>query len=158
MPDYSDNLKVNVNRLDSIESLKVLIEITHPLLPEPVRVINDNCDMVSKGNNFIAFPFEFQRAPDVENELPKAQLVFSNVGRSFVRWIEESYGASDADLKIIFARRSEPDTWENEFPCKIISTNLTPELITIDLVILANKLIQRGIRFTFDTNRTPGLF
>lgn len=158
MPGYSDNLKVNVNRIDSIESLKVLIEITHPLLATPVRVINDNCDLVSKGNNFVAFPFEFKRAPDVESELPKGRLVFSNIGRSMVRWLEESYGASDADLKIIFARRSEPDVWENVFPCKITSTNLTPENINIDLVILANKLIQRGIRFNFSTDRTPGLF
>lgn len=158
MPNYSDDLKVNVNRLDSVESLKVLIEITHPLLSTPVRVINDNEDLVSKGNNFIAYPFEFRRAPDIENELPKGQLIFSNIGRSFVRWLEETYGASDADLKIIFARRSAPDVYENEFPCKISSTSITPELITIDIVILANKLIQRGIRFNFNTERNPGLF
>lgn len=158
MPNYSDDLKVNVNRLDSLESLKVLIEITHPLLSEPVRVINDNCDLISKGNTFIAYPFDFKRAPDIENELPKGRITFSNVGRSFIKWLEESYGASDADLRILFARRSTPDVYENEFPCKITSTSITPELITIDIVILANKLIQRGIRFNFNTERNPGLF
>ena len=158
MPDYSNDLKVNVNKLSSLESLKVLIEITHPLLSEPVRVINDNCDLISKGNKFIAYLFEFERAPDIENELPKGRLIFSNIGRSFVRWLEETYGASDADLKIIFARRSAPDVYENEFPCKISATNLNPEIISIDIVILANKLIQRGIRFNFNTVRSPGLF
>jgi len=158
MPEYSEGLIVNVNKISSIESLKVLIEITHPLLSTPVRVINDNIDMISQGNNFIAFPFEFQRAGDIENELPKAQILFSNVGRSFVRWLEETYGAADAELNIIFARRSDPDNWENVFPCKIVSTSVSPETISLDIVILENKLVQRSIRFSFTPKRSPGLF
>lgn len=155
--NYSDGLKINVNRLNAIEKLLILLEISHPFLNTPVRLVNDSSDLLSNGENFIAMPFRVRRQDDIQGELPKVTLTVSNIGRTLVKWIDSTGGGKDAVVSVMLARRSNPDLIEERLDLAIESVNISTEVIVFNLVV-QNNLTKRAIKYIYDAKRTPGLF
>lgn len=154
---YSNDFKINVNKLNADESPLVLLEITHPFITDTIRLVNDNKDLLSNGNNYLHMPFGLKRQEDVQNELPKVILTIPNVGRSLVRWIDSSGGGRGASITVMLARRSEPDTIEERLELGIESVSITTELVTFNLII-QNNLVKSAIKWIYDVKRAPGLF
>jgi len=154
---YSDGFKINVNKLNNDEMLLVLLEVSHPFLSVPVRLVNDNKDFVFNGNNFLAMPFKVKRQDDVQGELPKVSLSIPNVGRTLVKWIDSSGGGRNATMSIILSRRSTPNVIEEKLNLGIQSVSINTELVTF-ILIVQNNLSKRSMKFTYDLNRAPGLF
>lgn len=157
MPSFSNNLKINVNKLSANETPIILIEITHPMIAETIRLVHDNCDVLSNGETYLAMGFEIKRQSDVQGELPKVTLTVQNVGRSLVKWIDMSGGGKDAKIVAKIIRRSEPDLIEESIPMGIERVNVTTLLVTFHLVVY-NNLIRRGIKLIFNNKTAPGLF
>lgn len=153
----SDGFKINVNRLNSDEIVLVLLEITHPKITDPLRLVNDNQEFIFKGDYYYPTSFSLHRQSDIESELPVVSLRVQNIGRELVRWIDYSGGGYGAKMKVIMARRSEPNIEEEVLFLGIEKTTITQEAVTFNLVI-QNNLIKRSIRFMYDTRRNPGLF
>lgn len=153
---YSDNLKINVNRLNATEALLVLLEIDHPFVSEPIRLVNDSQDFLFDGHNYIAMPFSVNRHSDVQGELPKTTLNIPNVGRSLVKWIDSSGGGRNASISVILARRSSVME-EERINFGIGSVTINNEMVTFSLII-QNNLVKRSMRYVFDTKRAMGLF
>lgn len=157
MSNFSDNFKINVNKLNADEALIVLLEIEHALLPEPVRLVNDVEDIVSNGHNYMAMGFDVKWNNDAQGELPKVQLVMQNVGRSMMRWIDMSNGASYTTIRAKVIRRSDPDTVEESLKLQV--ERITANLLTITFnLVIQNQLIRRGIKRVFTKEKAPGLF
>ena len=154
---YSNEFKVNVNKLNADEMLLVLLEITHPFLSEPVRLVRDNKDIVSNGETYLAMNFDLVRQSDVQGELPKVTLNIPNVGRTLVRWVDSSGGGRGATISVILLRRSNPDTVEERIELAVDSVNITTELVVFNLV-LQNNLVKRAVKYTYDIKRAQGLF
>lgn len=154
---FSDELKINVNKLNADEALLPLLEITHPFIANPIRLVNDNKDLLSNGNNFTAMPFMIKRQDDIQGELPKCILTIPNIGRSLIRWIDSSNGGSDALIRVMIARRSSPDVIEETLDLGIDSVSVTTETINFTLVV-QNNLIKRAVKLIYDPQRNPGLF
>lgn len=154
---FSDEFKINVNKLNADEMLLVLLEINHSSLSSPIRLVNDNQDFLSNSNNYMAMPFRLNRQEDVKNELPKVILSLPNPGRSLVRWIDSTNGGTKTNIKIMLARRSTPDLIEETLNLGIDKINITTEFINLSLIV-QNNLIKRAVRYTYDTKRAPGLF
>lgn len=157
MPEFSDNLKINVNKLSANETPIVLLEITHPMISETIRLVHDNCDVVSNGETYVAMGFQIKRQSDVQGELPKVTLTVQNVGRSLVKWVDISGGGKGAEIVAKIIRRSEPDVIEEAIPMQIERVNVTTMLITFHLVVY-NNLVRRGIKLIFNKELAPGLF
>lgn len=154
---YSNDFKINVNKLNSDEALLVLLEITHPFITDVIRLVNDNKDFLSNGNNYMKTSFNIKRQDDVQSELPKVTLTIPNVGRSLVKWIDSSGGGRGASIAVMLARRSDPDTIEERLELGIESVSITTELVTFNLII-QNNLVKSAIKWIYDTKRAPGLF
>lgn len=154
---FSNDLKINVNKLNANEMLLVLLEIDHPFLTSPVRIVNDNLNFVLDGNEFLAMPFQLDRQDDVRGELPKVRLTVPNVGRGLVKWIDGSGGGKGAKISVFLARRSDPNVIEEALELGIESTTINMQVITFNLVI-QNNLVKRAMRYTYDTYRARGLF
>lgn len=137
--------------------LLVMLEITHPFLANPIRVVNDNKSLVSNTNTFLAMPFKIQRQSDIQGELPKVTLTVSNIGRTMVKWVDSSGGASGAGMALMLARRSTPDLIEETLNLGVESVTITTEAVTFNLVV-QNNLVKRAMRFIYDINRAQGLF
>ena len=154
---YTDGLKINVNKLSADEMLLVLLQIDHPFLVAPIRLVNDNKDFTSVGEVFLAMPFELKRQDDVKGELPKIRLIVPNVGRGMIKWIDGSGGGRDAIITAMLARRSSPSVIEEQLTLGIESVDITTERVIFNLVI-QNNLIKRSVRYIYDTLRAPGLY
>lgn len=157
MADFSNDLKINVNKLSADETPIVLIEITHPMISETVRLVQDNCDVVSQGETYVAMAFQIKRQADVQGELPKVTLQVQNIGRSLVKWIDMSGGGKDAAIIAKIIRRSDPDVVEEAIPLGIERVTITNMLVTFHLVVY-NNLIRRGIKMIYNNKLAPGLF
>lgn len=158
MPEFADDFIENVNILHPGERLHTALEISHPDLEEPLRIINDNCDLIIGGETFIAFAFELNFFDDVENELTKGSIKVQNIGRELVKWVEKSLGAKDAIVKITFVRREAPDEDKITIPATVSRTVITTQEVNFDLIISKNNFTQRGTRFTYSAEKSPGVY
>jgi len=157
MPSFTSNFKINVNRLNAEESVLILLEITHPQISGTIRLVKDNKEVVSGGETFNAISFDFKRQDDIQGEVPKVSLVIQNVGRSLVKWIDQSGGGKGAEITALLIRRSTPNTIEERIKLQIERIAITSTVVSFTLVI-QNNLIRRGIKYIYNTSRAPGLF
>ncbi len=157
MSSYTDALKINVNKLNAEEAPIILIEISHPMISEIIRIVQDNKDVVSNGFTYNAVSFQLQRQSDIQGELPKVTLTVQNVGRSLVRWIDMSGGGKQAVVTSKIIRRSDPDVVEEAITLGIERTTVTTMSIVFSLVVY-NNLVRRGIKYIFNNKTAPGLF
>lgn len=157
MPDLSDDFKINVNKLNASEAVLTLLEITHPFITDPVRLVMDNCNVVSNGNTFIAMAFDIKRQDDIKDEVPKVEITLQNIGRSLVKWIDQSGGGRDAEVKAMLIRRSSPDLIEESINLSIERVFINSQFVRLSLTI-QNNLIRKGTKWVFDKERAPGLF
>jgi Domain of unknown function (DUF1833) len=63
---------------DSVDALLAFLVITHPSLPDPIRVVSDVMDYVVGVDTFLGLPFEFGILSDVEGP-PQTELKMQNV-------------------------------------------------------------------------------
>lgn len=88
----------------------VLLTISHPDLPDPIRVVNNNESVTSESISYAAFPFEIALPESQENAPPRAELSISNVGREIGQAIR-SIG-SPPSVTIAVIRQETPDVVE----------------------------------------------
>lgn len=154
---FSNEFKINVNKLNADEQVLILMIIEHPFLSDPVRLVNDNRNFIFDGEDYIAMPFSVKRQDDVQNELPRVTLTVPNVGRSLVRWVDSSGGGKGSKISIMLARRSAPSVVEEKIDLGIESVSITTETVSFNLVV-QNNLIKRAMKYVYDLKRAPGLF
>ncbi len=157
MAEFSQGFKINVNRLNAEESAIVLLEIDHPLISDTIRLVRDNKSVVSNGETYNAMAFDFKRQSDVQGEVPKVTLQIQNVGRSLVKWIDQSGGGKDAEITALLIRRSSPDLVEERIKLQVERITINSTLVVLNLVV-QNNLIRRGIKYIYNIQRAPGLF
>lgn len=111
---YSSAEVQNLYGTASPEPLLMLLEITHPDLEVPVRVVADTQDLstvenvggVAVGKTFIACPFTLALPDDVDQQMPTAALTVDNIGRDLTTWLEYSRGGAGAKCRTLQALRS----------------------------------------------------
>lgn len=164
MSEVSSDFKINVFRTAPCDIQVVLVEIEHPLITDKIRLAQiENCKdgagvpFSSNGETYIPCVFSFEYQKDIENEVPRAVFIVSNIGKPIMRWIEQSIGAKDAKITFKIVRQSEPDTVEIESKFTVASCTATLESISFELII-QNNFTRRGTRKVFDPNTAPGLF
>jgi hypothetical protein len=79
----------------------VLLEITHPDLPDPVRVVGDSQDITSGGHVFSGMGFRVTLPDEAQGQQPTANLSVDNVGRELMQWIESSAGGRGARVRFM---------------------------------------------------------
>src|SRR5690606_39131359 len=121
-----------LNQTGAPETPLVCLEITHPELPTPVRVVNDTQALTSNGETFVALVFRIQLPDDLDKQMPRARLALDNVGRgpdgnSLADWLERAGGGRGARVRIMVLLRSAPDTieWETTMDLANVQLALT---------------------------------
>ncbi len=61
------------------------LEIRHPAVPLPVRVVNDTVNRRIEGHEYIALRFDARLADDIAGQAPQAELAIDNIGRDLGR-------------------------------------------------------------------------
>lgn len=99
-----------VNASETGEAFLLLLTISHDELPEPIRVVNNTEDIVSRGETYQGCPFEFELPGDDAERVESVQIAVDNVDRRIVDALRQISGAPKVDLEVILA--SEPDVVE----------------------------------------------
>jgi hypothetical protein len=139
------------------EVFLLLLTIAHPQLAEPIRVVNNNEDVVSGGVTFQRFPFELALPPETEEAPPTVSLRIANADRQIVQAVRALAGdAMTVDVSVVLA--SSPDTIE-----------AGPYRFTLRDVSYDAAIVEGTLRFedvlnepypadSFTPARFPGLF
>lgn len=157
MRDYSNSARESMASISNPEPPLLLLEITHTDLSTPVRVVNDNKDLVSNGSLFIGLAFRATPPDDLSQGSPRAILSIDNVGRELTQWIESSGGGENTQVRMMQVMRSDPDVIEWEVTMEFSGISITPSEVRGTLSF-ANLLDRPGIAMSYRPENTPGLY
>jgi hypothetical protein len=91
----------------------VLLEISATGLPIPIRVCNDNVNVVHKGASYISFPFEIEMPPESADRPMVARLKIDNTDRTIVEQIRALADTPSITVTVVLA--DQPDTIELQY-------------------------------------------
>lgn len=155
--NYSDEFKSTLAAVSAPEAPFILLEINHPDLSSPVRVINDMQNLTSNGNLFIGCPFKCVLPDDYEGQLPKARLAIDNIGRDLMYWIETSNGGLGSTVRFMQVMRSRPNQIEWEITMNLYNVNVTMQEISAELGF-ENLFAKPAISMQYRPDNSMGLF
>jgi len=155
--NLSNSGKVKVNATNSIDPMVILLQIDHPDLAAPIRVVQDSQNITSNGNLYVKMPFDVTPPDDLTQGSPKATLKMDNVGRELMQWLEISNGGAGATATLSRVFVSNPDIVEWQVTMDM--TNLVANTTTVSARLGYEDLLNRAavpIRYTPET--APGIF
>lgn len=142
---------------DGAELPKLLLEIRHDELPDPLYFVRDNADFTHNGQVYIAVWFQFSAPKKTEQEVPRAVISIDRVEDELVAFISRSGGARGTQLTFKEVLSSDPDTVQSEvtlIATKLVygSDSITAELsLDVDLRLAA-------VAVRYEPATAPGLF
>jgi len=134
-----------------------LLEIEHPQLTTPIRIVNDTQDVVSNGDTFTAFAFRVSLPDDIDKQLPRARLSVDNVGRELVQWLDASAGGKGATVRVMQIMRDAPDLVEFEITLDLLNVSQTAAEVSAELGF-DDTLNLAGLPISYRPDVAPGLF
>jgi hypothetical protein len=121
----SNQLIAQMFAQESGDPFLILVTLTHPDFAGPVRLVNNQEDIVSNGETFSAFPMEITLPIDDEsNSAREIQITFANTGLELVDELRGVQTPINVQLDMILA--STPDIVEfsfQEFKLRQVSFN-----------------------------------
>ncbi len=107
----------------------ILLTITHPSLPTPIRFVNNVENITSNGDEYEAFPFKITLPMDDGESAREVAVEFDNVSLELVTELRTITDPLDVNLKMILG--SIPDDIQLELAeLKIGSVNYDQHKIT----------------------------
>lgn len=138
------------------EAFLILLTISHPQLVAPIRVTSDGVDTSSRGNSFIAFPFELVLPDDQESKSPRARLIIDNIDRQIVSAVRSL--TSSPNILIEIVRAAAPEVVEAQFiDFKLVNISYDSHVVQGDLT-LEDFTAEPFPAGSFSPNLFPGLF
>lgn len=154
---YSAAYKSTLAQVSAPEAGLILLELTHPSLSEPVRIVNDVVDLVSNGHTYIGLPFKCVLPDDFDGQLPKAQLTIDNVGKELMAWIETTSGGNGSIVVFSQVMRSRPDQVEWSITMNLYNVHVTMQDITAELGF-QNLFSKPAVKLKYRPDNSPGIF
>ena len=139
------------------DTVLTALEITHPDITTPVRVVNDAVDHTIEGNTYVGLRFGARLADDVEGRVPQGELVIDNVGRELMQWIDAAQGGVGATVRVmqVLAGASVSPEWEMTLDVSRIRAD--QERVVVGLGF--DPLLGRSaVQMRHDPQTSPGLF
>jgi len=133
-----------------------LVTITHPDLAEPIRVVRNTEDIVSRGQEFVALGFDLTLPDDSEDSVPAMKLEIDNVDRRIVEAIRTITSPAQVTTEVVLA--SQPDTVEAAFEGYTLRDTEYDALRVTGTLALEDVLNEPFPSGTFTPNLFPGMF
>lgn len=154
-----------INAQETDEVFLLLLTLSHPSLPEPIRVVDNTVNITSRGHTYVAYPFKIDLPDDAPDESPRVRLEIDNVGvpddadplqrrvSDYIRAIDSPFTCA---LEIVLA--STPDVVEAG-PFEVKATSAEYDVMTVSAELGYEDLLNEpfpGDSFIPATH--PGLF
>lgn len=133
-----------------------LLTIDHDDLDAPIRLCNNGADVTSRGDLYVAFPFQHQLPTDSDGEVPRAEIAICNVTTEITRQLDVLQSPPTVALEIVLA--SSPDTVEAG-PWNFTLKGVDYDQLTIQASLgFENVLSEPFPAPRFTPTSFPGLF
>ena len=142
---------------EAADRVLTALEISHPAVAQPVRVINDTQGRAIEGNDYVALRFEARLADDIAGQAPQAELSIDNVGRALTQWIEAAQGGVGATVRVVQVLDIEDPPVEWEITMDVAGMAVDQERVTARLGF-DPLLGGAAVTLRHDPETSPGLF
>ncbi|VVE90396.1 DUF1833 family protein [Pandoraea bronchicola] len=154
---YSPRYRQTINAVSAPESRLLLLQINHPDLAVPIRVVCDTQDVTCNGNVYTAMAFSCSLPDDQQGRLPQASIEIDNVSRELTQWLEVSRGGVGATATFSEILRSVPDHIEWSITMDMSKVSVVSQKIVATLGFL-DTLNQQAVAVQFRPDTSPGVF
>lgn len=142
-------------QLSPTDVILTALEIVHPDVSDPLRVVNDAVDHAIGGENFVALRFEPKLVDDAEGA-PRAEIAIYNVGRALTQWVERTSGGSGATCRVIQLVAGTDDI---DYDVSLGVARMHVDAAQVRAVIGYEQLFgRRAVRKRHDPETSPGVF
>ena len=139
------------------DRLLTALEIVHPAVARPVRVVNDTVSRTIEGNDYVALRFDARLADDIAGQAPQAELAIDNVGRALTQWIEATGGGIGATVRVLQVLDIDDPPVEWEATLDVAAMTIDQERVSARLGF--DPLLGRAaVALRHDPQTSPGLF
>lgn len=131
------------------------LEITHPEVAQPLRVVDATEGRTIEGNAYVALRFQARLAQDEESRAPRAEIAMDNVGREATRWIDEAGGGASAAVRVMQLPDNGEIEWE--MTLDVLRVSIDSERLVARLGFDPG-LGRPAVTVRHDPQTTPGIF
>lgn len=143
------------NAQQTDEVFVVLLTLSHPTLAQPIRVCNNNENVVSRGNTFIAVAFDIELPGEDDSRPGLATLRIDNVDRAVLLALRQIATPPTARIEVVLA--ATPDVVEVDFAGLILRNAIYDDLyVTGELAF--EQIIVEPVSIAITPARFPALF
>lgn len=133
-----------------------LFTVDHPQLTEPIRVVCDTHDIVSRGDTYIGCPFQFDLPADDGESVPRVTVRIDNVDRQIVANLRAVSSSPTVTMEVILA--SQPDVLEAGPFVMTMKTATYDALVVEGELGFEDVLTTAYPADTYTPSLAPGLF
>lgn len=138
------------------EVLLDLLEITHPDLATPIRLVNNTSDITSSSNVYAASAFSLQMPSQIPDGEPTAAIEIQNVDRQVELALATLISEPVFTVKVVLA--SAPSTVVlGPYALPLATSETSRNTIRLTLGGADPLLLKQFPRVRFSTERFPGL-
>ncbi|MCB1833599.1 MAG: DUF1833 family protein [Geminicoccaceae bacterium] len=138
------------------EGAIALVTISHAALGDPIRLSGDAVDTISRGETFIAFPFDLILPDDRDGGPPRAEFVIGNVDRSITALLRSI--STPPEFLIELVRMDDPDSVQASWS-RLKLTEPRWDLIKVTMTLVSgDRGTRRFPKDRFLPSAFPGLW
>lgn len=142
MRSLSATARAAINAQETDQVFLVLLTISHSDLAQPIRVVRDHNNITSRGDQYLAYPFDVTLPDDREDTITTVSLTIDNVDRSIATAIRTIAGAPDVTLEVV--RADDPDEVEaGPFDFKL--RDVTYNALTVSGELAFEDILNRAV-------------
>lgn len=146
---------VSANEQVTDEVWLTLLTIDSAEMPQPLRFVNDNASLTSRGQLFMAFPFDVEFPGQSDEDPGEARLVVDNIDRSIVNFVRQIVAPPLVTIEVVLA--SSPDTVEAAFS-NMTLRNVTYDAKTVSGLLKFEDVVIEPVTYEMTPERFPGQF
>jgi hypothetical protein len=133
-----------------------LLTLDHDDLVSPIRLVDNNEAVVSRGDTYLPFAFRPQIPAEVDGQLPKVELLIDNVDQTIIAQLEVLQTPPTITLEVVMA--GTPDTVERG-PWYFTLRSVNYNALTIRSELTYEALTAEPFPYRrFTPTDFPGLF
>jgi len=104
MPNQlSPQLLAQLYAQESNDPFLTLVTLSHPSFPQDIRLVNNQVDIVSRGDTYLAFPISIKLPMDDGESAREVSLEMDNVGLTFIDELRTVTDLIDVKLEMVLA-------------------------------------------------------
>lgn len=155
--NFTADMNEALNTASGEETPLVLVEIDHPDLAIPIRVVSDRTNIISNGDEYFGVAFRVALPDDPETGLTQASIEIDNVGRELVQWIDNADLTKPATATLRLIRPSQPNLIEFETTMFLQDIQITVSVVRGTLTY-EDALDTRAVAVVYSRQTSPGIF